>query len=337
MSPPQLVFGDLQQWLRDNRAKIGRQTVDPAAVVVAKTVSDAKTSYPHDDVPQSNNDDQQQQISKKKVSFAASIIQPPKSTAANVAAKQGAIPKKQKTLSFFTTEKDNMQAKVHVESQTQLGVEKKASDKQQPTNAGSHKKKQRAIPKAPIGTPQITLIQTHNNNNTSGKDGVFQDFNWWRTLRNTAVLCTAPLPQNKTTRALCAATFRERVIDQLTQMYHLKVLPGGAAIGVGAVCDKLEGREMKRVPAFLPTKATYFGKKEQELQATREQFSSLWFRVCFVKKVQHSNEIVHFKDLLKENNAEALKPLLTALFVHLAHGDDQLLRVMSFALDTALS
>ena len=326
---PPLVFGDLKQWLHDNRAKIGRQTLDPATVVVAAVASDAKTDVFHDNnVPIAVSNPQP---IVKKVSFCTA-------SSTTVTKQSTQLPKKQKTLAFFTTSnKDGIHAKAHQQEKLSPPLQhpsEKLPQDEPPSTPTDNKsrKKQRVTPKAPIGTPQITLI---HHKPTHGTDDVLKDFNCWQTLRATATLSMDLLPPNKTARVLCAATFEDAVIDQLTQMYHFKVLPGGIAVGTSAMCEKLQQRgKTKPVPAFLPTKAAWFGNKQREQQAVREQFSSLWFRVCFVNK---TNKMVHFKDLIKENKAEALKPLLSALFTHLAHGDEQIQRVMMFALDTILT
>ena len=187
-------------------------------------------------------------------------------------------------------------------------------------------------PKAPIGTPTIVIPPAKKTESKNG--GVFTNWQDWTALRRVP-LCNEPLPLN----ALPApstniAVFNNHVIKQLTRMYVLKLLPDGSAVGDAIICKRLEGRESRFVPPFLPTKLASFGQKAFEIESVKAQFERLWFRVHYAN--YHDDEIVHFKDLYSSNTSQALKPLLNVLFMHLANDNQKLKKLMEFALDVVL-
>ena len=321
--PPNLVFGDLQQWLQTHRVDIGRVKLDPEAF--------------EDKV-------QQQQASKKQclqqkrqceIEYASPVTTPPIPLSRNMTAsvvEKPVPPEVAKAapppVSHPVVQKPIGKAGIlKVQTTLTLAKENKQDQKENPlAKTAKHKIK------TPIGTPQV-LIRTQPKL-PYGRDGRFQNFTQWCALRKSAELCRDPLPNNETERTVDIAEFSRRRIDQLTQMYSMKKLPNGAAVGDYAMCLKLQGREVRHIPAFLPTKQTHFGMKKHELQCVIGEFQKLWFRVSFVAKDKDSDEIVHFKDLQRENSFLALKPHLHALFVHLAHGNSALLEVFAFALES---
>lgn len=315
---PVIVFGDLQQWLQTHKVEVGRMKLEIDAC--------------ENNIQQQPSKKQcaQQQETKCHSEFASPVMTP-------LSAFASSLPQ-HPMLTENPTSPSSALSKVVANSPaplvkptskvqtTLLPVVKQTVVTKKPFKTASTKP---AI-KAPLGIPQVRLC---SSSKPSKQDGRFRDFAQWCTLRKTAELCCDPLPDNKTKRSVDIAVFSERRIDQLTQMYSMKILPHGHAVGDYAMCIKLQGRELRHIPAFLPTKQQMFGIHEHEMQSVINQFRKLWFRVSFVGKDKHSDEIVHFKDLCKENSFLALKPLLHALFVHLAQGNSALQDVFEFALD----
>lgn len=113
------------------------------------------------------------------------------------------------------------------------------------------------------------------------------------------------------------STFENEPIVCLRAVYSMKMLPGGGTMGDEKMCQRVNGKMLKKMPTLFPKTKKAFNDTAKCNSHVRQQLATFWFRVAF-EDTSKNDVLIHYKDLLKENAKKLhFLELLRTLFKHL--------------------